>query len=370
MKFSLSQGLVGTAVLAGSIAAAVAAPPSAKQNPLRVSMVASAGSASGFLGAVDITITNTSRHTVRVPRWELPSDFVQAKLFQVTRDGQPVQYEGPMIKRGLPGPADFAILRAGQSHRVTVDLSGAYDMAKTGQYVVTFASPLQHASLSNGEMLKQRNGVPMVAQSAPLRLWVDGSDQVARKSGTNGKGKPGGGGGGTVVNGVTYVGCSNTQISGAGNAVAAARNYSENAKGYLNAGTVGPRYTTWFGSYTSSRYNTVQQNFVAIDAAMDQSGGQIKINCGCNQNYYAYVYPTRPYEIFVCRAFWSAGTTGTDSKAGTLIHEMSHFNAVAGTDGHGYGQSGANALAIADPARAVDNADSHEYFAENTPSQN
>jgi peptidyl-Lys metalloendopeptidase len=103
---------------------------------------------------------------------------------------------------------------------------------------------------------------------------------------------------------------------------------------------------------------------------MDQSGGQVKINCGCNQNYYAYVYPTRPYEIFVCRAFWSAPLTGTDSKAGTLVHEMSHFNVTAGTDDHVYGQAGAKNLAITDPDAALDNADSHEYFAENNPFQN
>lgn len=375
MKPSPSAALAGALLLAGSAAIATAAPPSAKNNPLRVSMVAAPGNAAGFLGAVEVSITNTSRHAVRVPRWELPSDFVEAKLFQVSRDGVPVQYEGPMIKRGLPGPADFAILRGGETYRAVVDLSGSYDMAKSGQYVVTFSSPLQHASLSNGQMLKQPTGGPMLARSAPLSLWVDGSDQLGlAKAGTSGKGKPCnpnkqdcGGGGGT---GITYVGCSATQISGAGSAVTAARNYTENAKGYLNAGTTGPRYTTWFGAYTSSRYNTVQQNFVAIDAAMDQDDGSIKINCGCNQNYYAYVYPTRPYEIFVCRAFWSAPTTGTDSKAGTLVHEMSHFNVVAGTDDHVYGQSGAKSLAISDPAKAVDNADNHEYFAENTPFQN
>ena len=111
---------------------------------------------------------------------------------------------------------------------------------------------------------------------------------------------------------------------------AAARTYSENSKGYLAGSNVGPRYTTWFGAYTSSRYNTAEQHFVDIDAAMDQNGGQITVNCGCNQSAYAYVYPTRPYEIFVCRAFWSAPNTGTDSKAGTLVHEMSHFNIVAG----------------------------------------
>ena len=34
------------------------------------------------------------------------------------------------------------------------------------------------------------------------------------------------------------------------------------------------------------------------------------------------------------------------------------------------GQSAAKSLALTDPARALDNADNHEYFAENTPSQN
>jgi peptidyl-Lys metalloendopeptidase len=363
----LTHTVAASAVLAGAIAAAVAAPPTARTNPLKVSIVAATGKASDFLGAVDVTVTNTSRHVVRVPKWQLPSDFIEAKVFQVSRDGQPVQYEGPMIKRGLPTAADFAILRPGESYRTTVDLSGAYDLAKTGNYTVTFVSPLQHASLSTGEMLKQSTGIPMLARSAPLHLWVDGRDQLG-KGGQNAKRPPSGGG--TVVNGVSYVGCTTTQISTAGNAVVSARSYTENAKGYLNAGTQGPRYTTWFGAYTSQRYSTVRQHFVDIDAAMDQNAGQVKVNCGCNQNYYAYVYPTRPYEIFVCRAFWTAPLTGTDSKAGTLIHEMSHFNNVAGTDDHVYGQSGAKSLAISDPAAAIDNADSHEYFAENTPSQN
>jgi len=356
-----------SALLAGTIAA-VSAQPHAQTNPLRVSVVAAKASGGGFLGAVDVTITNTSNHTVRVPKWELPSDFMEAKLFQVSRDGQPVQYEGPMIKRGLPKAEDFAILRAGETLRTTIDLSGSYDMSKSGDYVVTLSSPLQHASLSNGEMLKHGNGLPMTIQSVPLRLWIDGND-VLTKGGNNQTAKRPGGGG-TVVNGVSYVGCSTTQIDGAGKAVVEARKYAENAKGYLNAGTVGPRYTTWFGAYTSSRYATVNQHFVNIDAAVDQNNGEIKINCGCNQSYYAYVYPTRPYEIFVCRAFWSAPLTGTDSKAGTLIHETSHFNVVAGTDDHVYGQAGAKNLAITNPTAAVDNADSHEYFAENTPNQN
>lgn len=61
---------------------------------------------------------------------------------------------------------------------------------------------------------------------------------------------------------------------------------------------------------------------------------------------------------------------GTDSKAGTLIHEMSHFTVVAGTDDIVYGQTGAKNLANSNPDSTIRNADSHEYFSENTPFQN
>lgn len=359
MKTTLVRAMAGSAVLAGAIAAATAAAPITGKNPIRVSMFAANG-------AVEVILTNTSNKIARVPKYQLPMGELQAKLFQVSRDGEQVAYEGPMIKRGLPSAGEFAILRPGQSLRSVVDLADAYDMRKGGTYTITLASPLQHASMSDGSMLKNNRGLPLTLQSAPLRMYAPG-----KLPSVKGKGKPGGGGTtGTVVDGISYVGCSTTQISDAGTAVNSARGYTQGAKGYLTANNQGPRYNTWFGAYTSSRYNTATQHFTAIDTAMDQSGGQVKINCGCNQSYYAYVYPTKPYEIFVCRAFWSAPNTGTDSKAGTLVHEMSHFDAVAGTDDVVYGQTGAKNLAMTDPAGALNNADSHEYFAENNPSQN
>jgi len=313
-------------------------------------------------GVVEVLVTNTSDHIVRVPKWQLPDADLQAKLFRISVDGKPVAYAGPLVKRGLPSPADFAILAPGETRRTLVDLSTYYDMRQPGLYTVTLASPLQHASLSDGRMLTTARGLPMLLQSAPVQFFSKGSTHGPYAK------KPGGGG--TVVNGVTYVGCSSTQISGAGDAVVQARVYSENAKGYLNTGTVGSRYTTWFGAYTSARYNTAQQHFTAIDAALDQSNGQVTINCGCNQNYYAYVYPNQPYQIYVCKVFWTAPLTGTDSKAGTLIHETSHFNNVASTDDHVYGQTAAKNLATSDPDSALDNADNHEYFAENNPKLN
>jgi hypothetical protein len=53
--------------------------------------------------------------------------------------------------------------------------------------------------------------------------------------------------------------------------------------------------------------------------------------------------------------------TGTDSKAGTVLHEHTHSD--ASTDDNVYRQAGSRALAINDAGRATENADSHEYYA-------
>ena len=49
---------------------------------------------------------------------------------------------------------------------------------------------------------------------------------------------------------------------------------------------------------------------------------------------------------------------------------MSHFDVVASTSDWVYGQSAAKNLAATNPTNALDNADNHEYFAENNPAQN
>ncbi len=171
-----------------------------------------------------------------------------------------------------------------------------------------------------------------------------------------------------VVGSTSFTGCSSTRTTQLGTARDNAYTYGVDASSYLNAGTVGARYTTWFGKYSSGNYSTVRNNFTAITSAMNNAS--VTFNCTCTDSAYAYVYSNQPYTIYLCNAFWSAPATGTDSKAGSLIHEMSHFTVVAGTSDYAYGQTAAKRLASTNPKRAIKNADSHEYFAENTPAQN
>ena len=79
---------------------------------------------------------------------------------------------------------------------------------------------------------------------------------------------------------------------------------------------------------------------------------------------YAYVYPAKDDKIYLGKAFDTAPPTGPDSKAGTLTHEMSHYNSVGPTKDHVYGRKNCENLAKESPADAQENADSFEYFVE------
>ena len=367
---SISAGLI---LLAGTASAVRPVAQTSLANPLQVSMIADTGSRQAFTGTVQFRITNNSSQALKVPSWQLPSDDPGSRQFEIFNQGQRAKYLGKMIHHTAPTDADMVTFKAYETKVIRVNLANSYDLSARGDYSVRFNSFLQDAKTDNGRRIAGANGRMAKMETVPLRLWVDGkspSSQQLKGSGPSTQGKPGGGGGGTVVNGVTFIGCAATQITDAGNAVVESRKYLDDSNSYLNTGATGPRYTTWFGAVTSARYSTAKSHYVSIDSAMDQTGGQVAIDCTCKQSYYAFVYPDKPYQIHVCKAFWTAPLTGTDSKAGTLIHEMSHFNVTAGTNDWVYGQAGAKNLAISNPDQALDNADNHEYFGENNPHQN
>ncbi len=303
---------------------------------------------------VTVTIANPTGHTVRVLKWFTPADGVEEPLFTVTRDdGEPVPYIGAIYKRPAVTGKDYVSLKAGESFVRTVNLADTYDLSQSGQYEVSYAVASFNLFSEKGNAFKFRDSLA--------------SDAISLKvAGREAKGKP------TPpppppAGGNSFNACTTTQQTALVNARNQSKTYASESKNYLNSHSSGtPRYLEWFGVFSTTRYNTVTNHFAAISNAMDNAG--ITFDCKCKQNYYAYVYPDRPYTIYLCKVFWIAPLAGTDSQAGTLIHEMSHFNVVASTDDVVYGQTGARNLADTNPDAAVTNADNHEYFAENNPS--
>jgi peptidyl-Lys metalloendopeptidase len=301
---------------------------------------------------VTVTISNDTNHTVRVLKWFTPVNGVEESLFVVKRDGQAVAYIGAHYKRPAATGQDYMSLKAGESVSSAVNLGEYYDLSQSGQYEVMYGVASFNLFSERGNAFQFKD----VLSSEKITMAVAGREPRARP--TPPPPPPPGGN--------AYNACSDAQKID----IVAARNqakiYASDAENYLIGHASGtPRYVEWFGVFTSSRYSLVKTHFTAISDAWDNAG--VTFDCKCKQPYYAYVYPNQPYNIYLCKYFWLAPLAGTDSRAGTLIHEMSHFDVVAGTDDFVYGQDGARDLADSNPEEAVRNADSHEYFAENTP---
>jgi peptidyl-Lys metalloendopeptidase len=309
-----------------------------------------------------VTMTNTSNATQYLLKWQTPFGAVEAPLFDITRDGIPVAYQGRQVKRAAPTAADYIALKPGASRSARIELSALYRMDVTGAYSIRYRSSMLQLFARPAPAPAAPRALAEPAQAA-ASVWIDGRLPRGQAETAPIPAQEGAG--------LSFSRCSNPQQETITGAVQAAQAMAQDADTYMGQGqeqgqaSSGPRYTTWFGAADAERSKTVARHYAAIKDAF--ASKPVTVDCGCNDAYYAYVYPNQPYKIYVCKAFWSAPMTGTDSKGGTLVHEMSHFTVVAGTNDWVYGQSGAAGLAISDPAKAIDNADSHEYFGENTP---
>lgn len=300
---------------------------------------------------INVTYSNPSDHTLRILKWFTPVDGLEEPVFAITVNGKEVSYSGAIYKRPLPTGNDYINLKSGESITLPVILSDYYDFSETGKYVVRYdATSVYLFSEKSAANLSSES-----LTSAEITLKVAGKAPKVRPTPTP-----------PPAGSTAFNACTTAQQSILVSARTEAKTYASTAWDYLLKMTAGTsRYTTWFGAYNTSRLDTVTMHFDSLATAWNTAG--VTFDCKCRQNYYAYVYPNKPYTIYLCRVFWQAPLTGTDSQAGTLIHEMSHFYTVASTQDYVYGQTGAMSLAISDPAKAVMNADNHEYFAENNP---
>lgn len=302
---------------------------------------------------VTVTFTNNARHAVKLLSLYTADGELEEDLFVVSLEGKQVDYIGPHYKRPAPEKEDFVVLAPGKSLTRDVSLASFYDLTQTGDYTIQYAA----------DLTKQTADQTITLASNEASLWIEGRANPVIDGAA---GAEPAGGSSFLTSSVSFTKCTATQQGTIMSALGASSSMADDAAIYLSGSpTASARYTTWFGAFSSGGWSTAKSHFDAIKNALDTK--PLTFNCGCKKQYYAYVYPSQPYIIYPCAVFWKAPLSGTDSMGGTIIHELSHFTVVAGTDDYAYGQTNAKALANSDPNKALFNADNHEYFAENTP---
>jgi len=311
-----------------------------------------------FLDATDpavvrVTLRNDDSRELSVLRWQTPLQGVQSNVFDVLVDGKLAAYTGRLYKRPAPRPEDYLRIAAGSSVSVEVELSRYYDMSRTGEYSVRYRLPASDA-LSGIESNVLFLAVERGEQGRLLQALSRAVKEPRRATG--------------AAQLPDFASCNGNQQRDLYDALDGGEYLSAKAYNYLYDVPVQKRrsnaaYKTWFGRYTASRYNRAMQVYANVYTVF--SDYTVTFHCDCDEeDTYAYVYPDEPFEIHLCLLFWDSPTVGIDSQAGTLIHETSHFDIVAGNDDYAYGQSACKRLASKTPSRAVFNADNYEYFAE------
>ena len=90
--------------------------------------------------------------------------------------------------------------------------------------------------------------------------------------------------------GISYTGkCTASQKSTLVTALSNALVYSDGAKNYLTNTTPSgtPRYSTWFGTYSSSNWNTVKSHYTNISSVYNTQ--PIVFDCSCKEDQYIRV---------------------------------------------------------------------------------
>jgi peptidyl-Lys metalloendopeptidase len=301
---------------------------------------------------VTVSLTNDTKQPMRILTWNTPfEENLNADLFQVLYGDKIVSYKGKRVKRLHPEASDYMTLDVGETRRKEIDLSRYYRFVEEATYQVSYV----------GQVLKKALKQTVSSTDDALSFHYSPTEEektvVLKKETTK-----------SAKEEASYVECSDTQkdalIAAHDAAIEIAQNASE-VMADAEDETLGDRYHTWFGMPNSDRQDTIETHFSNIYSALDTK--EITFDCTCTEAYYAYVYPSEPYTIYLCDAFWDADTNGTDSQSGTLVHEMAHFDVVADTEDYAYGSVGVKILALDNPDNAAFNSDNYEYFAENNP---
>jgi len=139
-----------------------------------------------------------------------------------------------------------------------------------------------------------------------------------------------------------------------------------------------PAFNRWFGSYNAKNGEQVRRVLKAIVKGLRAPEiGVVCLNIGqelCDRDTYAFVEKSDPYNVSYCPAFFEMDTMktltndsiqdGSGTRAGTVVHEFSHFSIVGDTEDLCYARDVCTEMARTSSEDAIHNADSFQYFVE------
>ncbi|KAG8708792.1 hypothetical protein FRC08_018707 [Ceratobasidium sp. 394] len=255
--------------------------------------------------AVKAILRNTGDGTLKLlndPRTVLST--AQTNTFHISSASGSPTFTGikvkfvPSVGVALNREGTFTVLAPGESIEITHDLAGVYNFTLTGE-------GLYHFSAANTFNYVDATGVLKIIRANTYSHQFKLAGKLAANSGYT-----------HILSEreVTYTGCNEVQKAQILAAAIASNDYVAEVNRYLagiSANNTSERYTTWFGKFTTERYNAVAGRFgkIGTDAT---SNNYDCTTCPATRGFlssmsYGYVNAEHsPGKIYLCGAFWTA----------------------------------------------------------------
>jgi len=97
----------------------------------------------GEPASLRFALHNYTDRPLYVLTWYTPLEGMAGEIFQVTRDGEKLPYQGMLAKRGDPSREEYVAIEPGGVTSAEVDLRTGYDLSMPGSYQVQFTTGLR-----------------------------------------------------------------------------------------------------------------------------------------------------------------------------------------------------------------------------------
>ena len=306
-------------------------------------------------GLLEYRLTNETAETVRVARWRTPLARTPDRFLDVSRDGEPVRYIGPVVTRLAPRADSYVVLEPGQSLSAEYDLRRDYDVSAGGSFVVRSALSASTVVLDADHLNVDFSASELVDVSATSKLDTQGGVAVSSSE--------------LVLN------CNDAQWNTLAWAALGASYGLQNAISTHVPGSAKSNF--YFGQGHDA--NTMTNVLYGMWATLNNSNGNwtcMGATGHCAEpDVIAYVngsdVGTGVSNIQFCDPFFDpTALPGDDdfnaSTSGALLHELAHL---AGAPFDWYYWPSVEWLAQNIPLYAVLNADNYRYYVVNTKNQ-
>lgn len=165
----LLAGLAGIVVCAacGVPVAEGAADGAVMRAPLRCELTLPARVTSGDPIALTLRLSNPGAESIAFLGWGTPFEGMwTGPSIDVTHDGAPQPYLGPMIKRGAPSAEEYVVVPSGGAVTAALPLHEAYDLSQPGRYQIVPRFVLRDVARGGDARLPRR---PDAMREEPLR---------------------------------------------------------------------------------------------------------------------------------------------------------------------------------------------------------